>query len=99
MNKVIGALPALLLVVTSALPTRAAPLGPSLPSGASDQVIFSGPGSPPNRVDIPKAAGTRCGLSLKDLIGPPQQRRRGHEVEGLPDGLGRLVVRSNALDG
>ena len=57
MNKVIGALPALLLVVTSALPTRAAPLGPSLPSGASDQVIFSGPGSLPNRVDVPEAAG------------------------------------------
>jgi hypothetical protein len=57
MNKVIGAVPALLLVVTSALPTRAAPLGPSLPSGASDQVIFSGPGSLPNRVDIPEAAG------------------------------------------
>jgi hypothetical protein len=54
---VIGALPALLLVVTSALPKRAAPLGPSLPSGSSDQVIFSGPGSLPNRVDIPEAAG------------------------------------------
>jgi len=40
MNKVIGAVPALLLVVTSVLPTRAAPLGPSLPSGASDVRII-----------------------------------------------------------
>ena len=51
------------------------------------------------RATHPCQRGTCGGLSLNDLIGPPQQRRWGHEVKGLPDDLGRLVVRSNALDG
>jgi hypothetical protein len=52
-----------------------------------------------HRATHPCQRGTCGGLSPKDLIGQPQQRRRGHEVKGLPDDLGRLVVRSNALDG
>ena len=35
------------------------------------------------RATHPCQRGTCGGLSLKDLIGPPQQRRRGHEVKGL----------------
>jgi hypothetical protein len=56
MKATIAALAAPLLVATSVQLTPAAPLAPPLPSGVSDEIVFSGPNTLPNQQIIPEGS-------------------------------------------